>query len=50
MVLTSDLWEALDALDDLPETHSSDLYQRLEKAAEESTQILALENGFMQRH
>ena len=37
-VSTADLWAAIDALDALPETHTTDWYKRLVEAAEAATQ------------
>ena len=33
IVLTKDLWDALDALDAVPEAQQTEWYKRLEKAA-----------------
>ena len=46
-VLTEDLWDALDALDAVPE--SQQWYKRLEQAAEAATQVMMLEKGLITR-
>lgn len=42
-VLTQDLWDALDALDAVPESQHTEWYKRLEEAAEVATQALMFE-------
>ena len=49
-VSIEDLWAALDALDSLPDTHGTEWYQRLERAANEATQLEALDRGLIKRH
>ena len=46
-VLTEDLWAALDALDAVPEALQTELYKRLEEAADAATQALMLEKGLI---
>ena len=46
-VSTEDLWAAIDALDDVPSTHTTDWYKRLVEAADASTLIMAAENGWV---
>lgn len=48
-VLTQDLWDALDALDVLPEAQHTEWYKRLEEAADAATQALMLEKGLITR-
>ena len=47
VVLTEDLWSALDALDAVPEAQHSEWYKRLEKAADAATQTMLLEKGLI---
>lgn len=49
-VKLEDLWEALDALEAIPTAKDTDLYKRLEQAAEAATQVMALEKGLVERH
>ena len=44
-VSTEDLWAAIDALDAVPSTHTTDWHKRLVEAADASTLILAAERG-----
>jgi len=37
-ILTQDIWDALDALDTVPESQQTDWYKRLEEAADASAQ------------
>lgn len=48
-VLTQDLWDALDALDAVPESQHTEWYNRLEQAADAATQALMLEKGLITR-
>ena len=48
-VLTQDLWDALDALDAVPEPKQTDWYKRLEEAADAATQAMMLEKGLITR-
>ena len=45
MVLTEDLWSALDALHAVPESKQTEWYKRLEEAADAATQAMLLEKG-----
>ena len=47
IVLTEDLWSALDALDALPEAQRTEWYKRLEEAADAATQAMLLDKGFI---
>ena len=49
-VQTADLWAAIDALDALPETHSTDWYKRLVEAAEAATQAELIAKGHIDTH
>ena len=49
-VQTVDLWTAIDALDALPETHSTDWYKRLVEAAEAATQAELIAAGRIETH
>ena len=49
-VSTADLWAAIDALDALPETHSTDWYKRLVEAAEAATQAELIAKGLIETH
>ena len=44
-VLTQDLWDALDALDAVPEAQHTEWYRRLEEAADVATQVMLLDKG-----
>jgi len=44
-VLTQDLWDALDALDAVPESQQTQWYKRLEQAADAATQVMLLDKG-----
>lgn len=48
-VLTQDLWDALDALDAVPEAQQTEWYKRLEQAAEAATQVMMFEKGLITR-
>ena len=48
-VLTQDLWDALDALDAVPEAQHTEWYKRLEAAADAATQAMMLEKGLITR-
>ena len=48
-VLTQDLWDALDALDAVPEAQHTEWYKRLEEAADAATQAMMLEKGLITR-
>lgn len=48
-VLTQDLWDALDALDAVPDVQHTEWYKRLEEAADAATQALMLEKGLITR-
>jgi len=50
VVITEDLWEALDALDALPETHETEWYKRLSEAAEEASRVVVLDEQVVTRH
>lgn len=47
VVLTEDLWSALDALDAVPEAQQTEWYKRLEEAAEIASQATLLEKGLI---
>ena len=48
MVLTEDLWAALDALDAVPESsQQTEWYKRLQEAAEAASQAMLLEKGLI---
>ena len=46
-VVTEDLWEALDALDTVPEAQHTEWYKRLEEAANAATQVMLLDKGLI---
>ena len=48
-VFTQDLWDALDALDAVPEAQQTKWYKRLEQAANAATQPLMIEKGLITR-
>ena len=48
-VLTQDLWDALDALDAVPEAQHTEWYERLEATADAATQAMMLEKGLITR-
>ena len=43
-ILTDDLWQILDAV---PEVEHQDWYKRVEKAADEATQVVAMRRGWI---
>ena len=45
IVLTEDLWAALDALDAVPKAQQAGWYKRLEEAADATTQVMLLDKG-----
>ena len=49
-VQTVDLWAAIDALDAIPSTHTTEWYRRLVEAAEAATQAELISKGFVQTH
>ena len=49
-VSTADLWAAIDALDAIPSTHTTDWYKRLVAAAEAATQAELASEGFIETH
>ena len=50
VVFTEDLWEALDALDALPETHETEWYKRLSEAAEEASRVVVVDERMVTEH
>ena len=46
-IQTEDLWAAIDALDAIPSTHTTDWYKRLVEAADASTLVMAAESGWV---
>ena len=48
-VSVEDLWEALEALDAVPEAQQTEWYQRLERCANDATQVMLLETGAVVR-
>jgi len=44
---TEDLWDALDALDVVPEAQHTEWYKRLEQAADAATQAMLLDKGLI---
>jgi len=48
-VLTQDLWDALDALDAVPDAQQTEWYKRLEQAAELATQAELVQSGVLTR-
>ena len=50
VVVTEDLWEALDAVDALPSTHETEWYKRLSEAAEEASRVVVLDEQVVTRH
>jgi len=49
-VYTEDLWAAVDALDAIPSTHTTDWYKHLVAAAEAATQAELVSKGFIETH
>ena len=49
-VSTEDLWAAVDALDAIPSTHTTDWYKHLVAAAEAATQAELVSKGFIETH
>ena len=49
-VRTEDLWDAIDALDALPEIHKAERYKRLDKAAEEGYSVVLVEEEAVTKH
>ena len=45
IVVTGDLWDALDALDVVPEVQHTEWYKRLEAAADAAIQAMLLDKG-----
>ena len=50
VVITEDLWEALDALDALPSTHETEWYKRLSEAAEEASRVVVVDEQVVTKH
>ena len=50
VVATEDLWEAIDALDALPETHETEWYKRLSEAAEEASRVVLAAEEVVTKH
>ena len=49
-VQTVDLWAAIDALDAIPSTHTTEWYRRLVEAAEAATQVELIASGRIETH
>ena len=49
-VQTVDLWAAIDALDAIPSTHTTEWYRRLVEAAEAATQVELATRGSVDIH
>ena len=49
-VSTEDLWEAIDALDALPETHNTEWYKRPVGAAEEASRVILVAEEVVTKH